>query len=52
MIYLCTSCGCTFSRDEAIKEHYIGGETEYFCPNCGSDDFEEVPDDETERAAD
>lgn len=51
MIFLCTSCGCTFSRDEALTERYIGGELEYFCPVCGSDDIEEVKD-ETERTAD
>ena len=42
MIYICLSCGSTFSRDEAITERYIGGETEYFCPVCGSDDIETI----------
>ena len=47
MIYKCLSCGHVFHRDAAISELYPGGEHEYFCPVCGSDDIEEV-NDETE----
>lgn len=42
MICKCQSCGHVFSRDTAQKVRYIGGETEYFCPVCGSDDYEEI----------
>lgn len=39
--YRC-SCGRVFEYEEAKRRHYIGGETEIFCPSCGDDDFEEV----------
>ena len=42
MILKCQSCGKRFDNDVAITEHYIGGETERFCPFCGSDDIVEV----------
>ena len=42
MICKCQSCGHVFSRDAAQKVRYPGGETEYFCPVCGSDDIETI----------
>ena len=38
----CLSCRRRFDKSMAITEHYIGGETERFCPYCGSDDLQEV----------
>ena len=35
-------CGRVFEYEEAKRRHYIGGETEIFCPSCDGDDFEEV----------
>ena len=42
MICKCQSCRRKFDRDEALVEHFMGGETERFCPFCGSDDIMEV----------
>ena len=39
--YRC-SCGRVFEYEEAKRRHYIGGETEIFCPSCDGDDLEEV----------
>ena len=50
--YKCLTCGELFGDYDAHKERYPGGEVESFCPFCGSDDYEEVPEDEAERAAD
>ena len=51
MICKCLSCRRRFDRDIAIIEHTIGGETERFCPFCGSDDLEEVKHGEKSRPA-
>ena len=42
MICKCLSCRRKFDRGEALVEHFPGGETERFCPYCGSDDLKEV----------
>lgn len=47
----CLSCRKRFDRDLAIVEHLIGGETERFCPFCGSDDLEEVKHGKKSRPA-
>ena len=54
--YKCDDCGATFDHDELIrKEACIGEfwgspayETEYFCPNCQSQDFHDLEDDDEE----
>lgn len=51
MILKCQSCGKRFDRDLAILERYIGGETERFCPCCGSDDLKEVVKRDKKRPA-
>ena len=51
MICKCLSCRRKFDRDTAITEHFIGGETERFCPFCGSDDLEEVKHGKKSRPA-
>ena len=42
MIHYRCNHGHVFEADEAKRRHYIGGETEVFCPVCDSDDLEEV----------
>ena len=41
MIYKCLNCGKRFDSEIAVVEHYIGGESERFCPFCGSDELED-----------
>ena len=43
MILKCQSCGKRFDKDTgAICLYFGSGETERFCPYCGSDDLKEV----------
>lgn len=57
-MYKCKECGTLLTHSELVRKEVRVGEfwgtpaykTEYFCPICDNDDFEEIEDEEDEDA--